>query len=83
MLESLPGGIESLREMVNDFAKFGVRVLLPYLPWDQGTPRKPGQSDIVSLIDLIIRTNSSGMNGMCCVMCRLSMMSKGKTLSPC
>ena len=70
MLESLPGGIESLREMVNDFAKFGVRVLLPYLPWDQGTPRKPGQSDIVSLIDLIIRTNSSGMNGMYCVDCQ-------------
>ena len=65
MLESLPGGIESLRQMVSDFAKFGVRVLLPYLPWDQGTPRKPGQSDIVSLIDLIIRTNSSGMNGRC------------------
>ena len=62
LLESLPGGIEGLRGMVNDFAKLGVQVLLPYLPWDQGT-RNTGQSDVVSLIDFIIRTNSSGMNG--------------------
>ena len=48
--------------MVNDFAKYGVKVLLPYLPWDQGT-RNTGQSDIVSLVDFIIKTNSSGMNG--------------------
>ena len=62
LLESLPGGIEGLQGMVNDFAKYGVKVLLPYLPWDQGT-RNTGQSDIVSLVDFIIKTNSSGMNG--------------------
>ena len=62
LLESLPGGIEGLQGMVNEFAKYGVKVLLPYLPWDQGT-RNTGQSDIVSLVDFIIKTNSSGMNG--------------------
>ena len=62
LLDSLPGGIDGLREMVSEFGKFGVKVLLPYLPWDQGT-RNTGQSDIVSMLDFIIRTNSSGMNG--------------------
>ena len=45
--------------MVNHFEENGVRVLLPYLPWDQGT-RNTGQSDVVSLIDVIIRSNCSG-----------------------
>lgn len=45
--------------MVNRFEENGVRVLLPYLPWDQGT-RNTGQSDVVSLIDVIIRSNCSG-----------------------
>ena len=63
MLDSLPGGIDSLRTMVNDFAKFGVHVLLPYLPWDQGT-RQNQQSDVTSMLEYIIRSNSSGMNGM-------------------
>ena len=51
--------IDGLREMVNDFEENGVRVLLPYLPWDQGT-RNTGQSDVISLIDVIIRSNCSG-----------------------
>ena len=45
--------------MVNHFEENGVRVLLPYLPWDQGT-RNTGQSDVVSLIDVIMRSNCSG-----------------------
>ena len=62
MLESLPGGMDGLRQMVNDFTMHGVRVLLPYLPWDQGT-RDAGVSDVVSMISAIMRSNSSGMNG--------------------
>ena len=64
MIDSLPGGIDKLKDLVKDFNDHGVQVLFPYLPWDQGT-RDNGQSDITSLIDLIIQTNSSGMNGMC------------------
>ena len=37
----------------------GVRVLLPYLPWDQGT-RNSGQSDVVSMVDYIISSDSDG-----------------------
>ena len=37
MLEDLPGGLEALREAVDRFHEHGVRVLLSYNPWDQGT----------------------------------------------
>ena len=40
MLESLPGGIAGLKQLVQDFHDHGVKVLLPYLPWDQGTRNK-------------------------------------------
>ena len=59
MLDSLPGGIDGLRQLVNDFQNLGVRVLLPYLPWDQGT-RNSGQSDVVSMVDYIVRSDSDG-----------------------
>ena len=62
MLKSLPGGIEGLRQLTNDFLRNGVKVLLPYLPWDQGT-RPNEQNDITSLVDIIIASNISGMNG--------------------
>ena len=62
MLASLPGGIDGLSQLVQDFHDRGVKVLLPWLPWDQGT-RNTGQSDIESLVDLITTTNIDGMNG--------------------
>ena len=37
MLEDLPGGLEGLRTCIDDFHSHGVKVLLPYNPWDQGT----------------------------------------------
>ena len=86
MLDSLPGGIDSLRQLVNDFQGMygtvkmgqtalclkiqiyctdaGVKVLLPYLPWDQGT-RNSGQSDVVSMVDYIIASDSDGKWGRC------------------
>ena len=62
MLDSLPGGITGLTQLVQDFHDRGVKVLLPYLPWDQGT-RNTGQSDVISLIDYIAKSNCDGMNG--------------------
>ena len=43
MVESMPGGIEGVRQMVADFHRRGVRVLFPMMMWDQGThePGKP------------------------------------------
>ena len=35
MLDSLPGGRSGVRRLVKDFHARGVRVLLPYNPWDQ------------------------------------------------
>ena len=37
MMEDLPGGLEGLRGAVDRFHHHGVRVLLSYNPWDQGT----------------------------------------------
>ena len=63
LLESLPGGLEGLRgfiskvmEINNSIFVFqlqaaGVRVLLPYLPWDDLSPN--GQLDYVTLIDQV------------------------------
>ena len=63
LLESLPGGLEGLRSFIskvmdinNSIFVFqlqaaGVRVLLPYLPWDDLSPN--GQPDYVTLIDQV------------------------------
>jgi formylglycine-generating enzyme required for sulfatase activity len=37
MVESMPGGVEGVRQMVADFHRRGVRVLFPMMMWDEGT----------------------------------------------
>ena len=44
MLEDLPGGLEGLKTCIEDFHAEGVKVLLPYNPWDQGTRSDRTQS---------------------------------------
>ena len=63
LLESLPGGLEGLRGFISKVMESnncifvfqlqaaGVRVLLPYLPWDDLSPN--GQPDYVTLIDQV------------------------------
>ena len=62
MLEDLPGGLEALREAVDQFHAQGVKVLLPYNPWDQGT-RNVCVADYEKLVDQIVQTNADGFNG--------------------
>ena len=79
MMEDLPGGLEGLRGAVDRFHEHGVRVLLSYNPWDQGTRcsgwwflllgyliisrRSNGMPDYEKLVDQIVATNADGFNG--------------------
>ena len=36
LLHDMPGGVEGLKQMINDFHRRGVRVLFPVMLWDQG-----------------------------------------------
>lgn len=62
MVESMPGGIEGVRQMVADFHRRGVRVLFPMMMWDQGThdPGKPWPDAVAGLMKAI---DADGING--------------------
>ena len=59
MLASLPGGLAGVRRLVADFHARGVRVLLPYNPWDQGT-RPTGAADHESMVRAVIEVGADG-----------------------
>jgi len=71
MIRSMPGGVKGLREVVNEFHKFGVKVLLPYNPWDKGTLQPSDypnnytkqQIDANELAKLISEIDADGFNG--------------------
>ncbi|MGA8041849.1 MAG: formylglycine-generating enzyme family protein, partial [Terracidiphilus sp.] len=62
MVESMPGGIEAVRQMVADFHRRGVRVLFPMMMWDEGTdaPPQPWPQAIAALMKQI---DADGING--------------------
>jgi len=62
MVESMPGGIAGVRQMVADFHRHGVRVLFPMMMWDEGThdPGKPWPDAIAQLMKEI---DADGVNG--------------------
>jgi formylglycine-generating enzyme required for sulfatase activity len=62
MVESMPGGVEGVRQMVADFHRRGVRVLFPMMMWDEGThdPGKPWPQAIAELMKAI---GADGING--------------------
>jgi formylglycine-generating enzyme required for sulfatase activity len=62
MVESMPGGVEGVRQMVADFHRRGVRVLFPMMMWDEGThdPGKPWPQAIAELMKAI---DADGING--------------------
>lgn len=58
----LPGGVEALKTVVEDFHRAGVKVFLSTQPWDWGT-RDGGQSSGKEIIDLILEIGADGLNG--------------------
>jgi len=62
MVESMPGGVEGVRQMVAEFHRRGVRVLFPMMMWDEGThdPGKPWPQALAALMKAI---DADGING--------------------
>jgi gamma-glutamyl hercynylcysteine S-oxide synthase len=62
MVRSMPGGIEGVRRMVEDFHRRGVRVLFPMMMWDQGT-HDPGKPWPDAIAELMKEIDADGVNG--------------------
>jgi formylglycine-generating enzyme required for sulfatase activity len=62
MVASMPGGLEGVRQMVEDFHRRGVRVLFPMMMWDEGTRQldKPWPQAIAERMKAI---DADGVNG--------------------
>lgn len=69
MMMSLPGGLTGLRDVVDQFQKAGVMVMLPYHPFDAGTSSRERQlanhslTDAVEMAELLKLTGADGLNG--------------------
>jgi formylglycine-generating enzyme required for sulfatase activity len=62
MVESMPGGIEGVRQMVADFHRRGVHVLFPMMMWDEGT-RQPSENWPQAIAARMKQIGADGMNG--------------------
>ena len=62
MVRSMPGGIDGVRKMVEDFHRRGVHVLFPMMMWDQGT-RDPGKPWPDAIAELMKSIDADGING--------------------
>ena len=62
MVQSMPGGVEGVHRMVEDFHRRGVRVLFPMMMWDQGT-RDPGTDWPDAEAALMKEIDADGING--------------------
>ena len=62
MLRAMPGGIAGVKGMVADFHHRGVKVLFPFMMWDQGT-RDPGAPWPQALAQVMAEIGADGMNG--------------------
>ncbi len=62
MVESMPGGIDGVRQMVADFHRRGVRVLFPMMMWDEGT-HALAQSWPQAIAALMKEIGADGING--------------------
>jgi len=62
MIQSMPGGIAGVRQMIADFHRRGVRVLFPMMMWDQGT-RDPGKPWPEAIASIMAEIGADGING--------------------
>jgi len=56
----MPGGLPGVRRVVRDFHERGVKVFVPYMPWDTGTNREP-HSDDQALASLVAAIEADGI----------------------
>ena len=61
-LESVPGGLQGVRLLVEQFHTKNIRFYLPYNPWDTGT-RRVNLSDGEILHEILRKTKSDGVFG--------------------
>jgi formylglycine-generating enzyme required for sulfatase activity len=62
MIRCMPGGVEGVRRMIDDFHRRGVRVLFPMMMWDQGT-RELDKSWPEQIASLMKEIGADGING--------------------
>jgi formylglycine-generating enzyme required for sulfatase activity len=62
MLAAMPGGTQGVKVMVADFHRHGVKVLFPFMMWDQGT-RDAGAPWPQALAREMAEVGADGMNG--------------------
>ncbi len=62
LLHDMPGGIQGLRQMIQDFHRRGVRVLFPVMLWDQGT-RDPMMPNADATAKAMAEIGADGING--------------------
>ena len=56
----MPGGLEGLRAVTRTFHERGVKVFVPYNPWDRGTRREPS-GDEEALASLVHAVDADGI----------------------
>jgi gamma-glutamyl hercynylcysteine S-oxide synthase len=62
MVRAMPGGVAGVKQMVADFHRRGVKVLFPFMPWDQGT-RDIGTANWEATAELMAEVGADGING--------------------
>jgi formylglycine-generating enzyme required for sulfatase activity len=62
LAHDLPGGLDGLRQAVDDFHRRGVKVFLPTKPWDHGT-RPNDEADWHAIARIVVAVGADGING--------------------
>jgi formylglycine-generating enzyme required for sulfatase activity len=62
LLRDMPGGLEGVRAMVEDFHRHGVKVFFPVMVWDQGT-RDEGKPVWEATAEIMKAIDADGVNG--------------------